>query len=202
MENEIAEDIRNRGLSVVNVFDARPPFLYTVGLIETWTHPELIIFRLEAKTAAGILAKTVASIKNGVIFDESSTYSTLLPSGDKIAIRKVHPTQHIVYLGYAMGRCREIRKDLQAVQLFWSDVSGKFPFDVGCEQDVFQSQPRLDIAMSPLKSDRLKDSLSKHAGRPDATTASLTLGGAFVNFHGQIRIFFRGSVGGGAQLKN
>jgi len=39
--------------------------------------------------------------------------------------------------------------ELQAVQAFWPDASGKFPFEVGCDFRVFQHQPRLDIALTP-----------------------------------------------------
>lgn len=39
--------------------------------------------------------------------------------------------------------------ELEAVQTFWPDSSGKFPFDAGCDLGVFNLQPRLDIGLSP-----------------------------------------------------
>lgn len=39
--------------------------------------------------------------------------------------------------------------ELEAVQVFWPDKNGKFPFDVGCDLDVYQRQPRLDLALTP-----------------------------------------------------
>jgi hypothetical protein len=39
--------------------------------------------------------------------------------------------------------------ELQAVQAFWPDASGKFPFEVGCEWAVYHLQPRLEIALTP-----------------------------------------------------
>jgi hypothetical protein len=50
-----------------------------------------------------------------------------------------------------MGFCRHIGRigELRAVQVFWPDPAGKFPFDASCDLDVFQRQPRLDIGLSP-----------------------------------------------------
>jgi hypothetical protein len=39
--------------------------------------------------------------------------------------------------------------ELEAVQAFWPDGAGKFPFDVGCDLAVYALQPRLDIGLSP-----------------------------------------------------
>jgi hypothetical protein len=59
----------------------------------------------------------------------------------------VHPTQHEVYLGYAMGYYREIGDSdlLRAIQLFWPDKSGLFPFDLASDPVVASLQPRLEL---------------------------------------------------------
>jgi len=41
--------------------------------------------------------------------------------------------------------------ELEAMQAFWPDRSGKFPFDVGCEFEVYRLQPRLDLALTPIE---------------------------------------------------
>lgn len=53
-----------------------------------------------------------------------------------------------------MGFCRENHLELEAVQLFWPDPAGKFPFDANCEERVFLAQPRLDM---PLTSAELEE---------------------------------------------
>ncbi|MDB5310878.1 MAG: hypothetical protein JWO38_5080, partial [Gemmataceae bacterium] len=47
--------------------------------------------------------------------------------------------------------CRYIGRigALEAVQAFWPDDNGKFPFEVDCELAVYQLQPRLDIGLTP-----------------------------------------------------
>ena len=69
----------------------------------------------------------------------------------RIGLRPVHPTQHELYLGFAIGYCRFIGRigELEAMQAFWPDSKGKFPFEVGCDLAVHQLQPRLDIELTP-----------------------------------------------------
>ncbi|MEN6495700.1 MAG: hypothetical protein ABFD16_15575, partial [Thermoguttaceae bacterium] len=58
---------------------------------------------------------------------------------------------HSAYLGFAMGFMTNIGRigELEAMQAFWPDPVGKFPFEVGCEVGVYQLQPRLDIGLPP-----------------------------------------------------
>jgi hypothetical protein len=151
MDDAIADDVRKHGWSVADVYDGEPPFLYTIGLMQTWNHPELILFGLKSKTAYSILAAMVHSIRSGQSFHEPGSYSGVLEGDFQIGLRAVHPTQHQVYLGYAMGYVRQIGRmgELQAMQAFWPDKAGKFPFEVGCDLDVFRLQPRLDLALTP-----------------------------------------------------
>jgi hypothetical protein len=151
MESEIAEVIREHGWYVANVCDGEPPFLYTIGLMQTWDHPELILFGLDARNGHGILAAMVESIRTGRSYRESGSYSGVLQDEFKIGIRPVHPTQHPLYLGFAMGYLRYIRRtgELEALQVFWPDEAGKFPYEIGCDIDVFQLQPRLDASLTP-----------------------------------------------------
>jgi hypothetical protein len=151
MENEIAEVIREHGWFVANVYDGAPRFLCTIGLMQTWSHPEFILFGLEPKNAKGILSVMVATIRAGGSYREPRAYSDVLQGDFKIGIRRVHPTQHQLYLGYAMGYLTHIgrRGELQAMQVYWPDKIGKFPYEVGCDLDVFRCQPRLDLELAP-----------------------------------------------------
>ncbi len=119
--------------------------------MQTFGHPELIIFGLDPRQSHGVLAGIVREIRIGGSFKTPGTHSGILLNDARIAIRQVHPTQHPLYLGYAMGFCRHIGRvgQLQAVQVFWPDNGGKFPFDVGCDLDVYRHQPRLDIPLTP-----------------------------------------------------
>ena len=51
MEEEIAEVVREHGWYAASVSDHDPPFLYSIGLMQTSDHPELIVFGLEPDNA-------------------------------------------------------------------------------------------------------------------------------------------------------
>jgi hypothetical protein len=150
-EEEIAEVVRKHGWYAASVYDHEPPFLYSIGLMQSYDHPEFIIFGLETKDAHAILSVTIGAICAGASFRESGVHSGILEGDACVGIRRVHPTQHLLYLGYAMGYCRHLGRigELEAVQVFWPDKNGKFPFDVGCDLDVYQRQPRLDLPLPP-----------------------------------------------------
>jgi hypothetical protein len=146
----IPELVRQHGWSAVNVYDADPPFLYTVGLIPSFNHPELILFGLESQQAHSILSALVRRIRSGEFFRVSGILSGVLPEGRVIGVRPVHATQHSLYLGRAMAFCMYVgmMDEIEAMQIYWPDKSGKFPFEGGCDFNVFHCQPRLDIPLA------------------------------------------------------
>jgi hypothetical protein len=151
MEEEIAEVVREHGWFAASISDHHPPFVYSIGLMQTCDHPELIVFGLEPSDAHGLLSRVVRGIRAGSTYAQPGVYGTVLGEQNRIGVRRVHPTQHPLYLGFAMGYCRHIGRigELEAVQVFWPDSGGKFPFEVGCDLGVYQCQPRLDIPLTP-----------------------------------------------------
>jgi hypothetical protein len=157
VEREIAEVVQKHGWYALSVYDNNPPFLYSVGLMQSFKHPELIVLGLEPKSAYNVLCTIVSHLRTGSSYVQPGKYPNVLEGGELIAIRRVHPTQHPLYLGYAMGYCRETQiSTLEAVQVLWPDGKGKFPFDVGCDNDVFQLQPRLDIPLTQTEQEEFE----------------------------------------------
>jgi hypothetical protein len=142
---EIATSIEEVGWRATAIDDASPPFVYTRGLTTHHNHPELIILGLQSKTAYPILHKIVAEIKKGRSFYDDVKYEDII-EGLLIAVRKVHTTQHEMYLADAMAYCRQNEKILIAKQVFWPDKSGFFPFEINCDPKVAALQPRLELA--------------------------------------------------------
>jgi hypothetical protein len=159
MDDEIAEVVREHGWYAANISDHRPPFLYTIGLMETCRHPEFIIFGLEADNAYALFSGLIHDIRAGRSYAEPGVYTVNLGEDEhRVGFRRVHPTQHPLYLGFAMGFLTNIGRigELQAMQAFWPDRQGKFPFEVGCDLGVYQLQPRLDIALTPSEIQRFE----------------------------------------------
>lgn len=151
VEEEIAEVVQEYGWYAASISDHQPPFLYTIGLMQTLNHPELIMFGLEADNIHALFSQFVRDIRDGKSFAEPGVYMVSIGADEhRVGCRRVHPTQHELYLGFAMGYCRHIGRwgELNAIQVFFPDSTGKFPFEVGCALDVYELQPRLDIGLT------------------------------------------------------
>jgi Domain of unknown function (DUF4262) len=152
MDEEIAEVVREYGWFAANVSDHKPPFLYTIGLMQTCRHPEFVIFGLEPDNANALFSQLIRDIRAGGSYAEPGIYPVNV-GGDEhqVGFRRVHPTQHPLYLGFAMGFMTNIGRmgELEAMQAFWPDGAGKFPFEPGCDLAVYELQPRLDMGLTP-----------------------------------------------------
>jgi hypothetical protein len=152
LDEVFAEDVQAHGWSLASISDHSPPIQYTVGLMHTFRHPEVIAFGPEADNGHALFSQLVRHIRAGGSFAEPGVYTVRLGGDEyRVGFRRVHPTQYELYLGFAMGFLRGVGRigELEAVQAFWPDAGGKFPFEVGCDLGVYQLQPRLDIGLSP-----------------------------------------------------
>jgi hypothetical protein len=156
-EQTIADNVERYGWHAISISDINPPFVYTVGLMRTFAHPEAIIFGLERREAHSILSVVVENLRAGCRYETAGKYDNVLEAY-AIGVRPVHTSQHERYLGYAMGFCREIGRigELQAVQFFWPDRDGRFPFEPNCDLDAYNRQPRLDIPLTPSELEEMK----------------------------------------------
>ena len=144
VESNIQADVERIGWSAILVTDD-PPFAYTIGLMFTFSHPELIIFGLRDQ-GHPILTTMVEVLRESGSFVPGKRYSDVL-NGFDIAVREVDRSQHTEYLGYAMGYCRERGRigELEALQVFWPDKGGHFAFEASCVEPIRALQPRLDL---------------------------------------------------------
>jgi Domain of unknown function (DUF4262) len=151
MDEEIAEVIREHGWFAASISDHEPPFLYTIGLMQTMNHPELIVFGLGPGDAHALFSGMIRAIRADGSFAQPGIYTVSLAEDFQVGVRRVHRTQHPLYLGFAMGFLTNLGRigELEAMQVFWPDSSGNFPFDVGCDLGVYGCQPRLDIGLTP-----------------------------------------------------
>jgi hypothetical protein len=150
-DEAIAEDVAKYGRSIITISDIEPPFVYTVGLMFTYNHPELILFG-QRETGADIVRGMVELIAEGRRFDAPGEYDGVLMKGN-IATRRVHPMQHEFCFGFAMGYCTSRGRcgQLEAIQVFWPDRQGRFPFNGDCDEGVWARQPRLDQVLGPME---------------------------------------------------
>jgi hypothetical protein len=78
-DDAIAADVDRTGWSCITIHDIAPPFAYTVGLMKTYDHPELILFG-RPDDDYSLLADLVVAISGGSRLDTVATCDTSLSS--------------------------------------------------------------------------------------------------------------------------
>jgi hypothetical protein len=145
-EQKILEDIERHGWSVICILEdaSGPSFVYSIGMMHTLNHPEIIIFGLDIDLMWRMVNGIGDDIQNGRTFTERGLYEEIL-EGFACRIEPVDDSHHPTYLGYAMWHRRHIGQigTLQAVQCLWPDRNGRFPDEPGCHPEVVRLQPLL-----------------------------------------------------------
>jgi hypothetical protein len=101
-------------------------FTYTIGLSETFGHPEIMIFGLNSNTSHGILSDCVQQIREGTRFQAGVEYSEVLGGGYKVIFKKVRAECLPEYFGAAVRFYDG--KEFEGIVLFWPDRDHLFPW--------------------------------------------------------------------------
>lgn len=142
LRQQTVDTIDRVGWQAVGVFasETTPTFTYTVGLTHSYDHPEIILFGIDIKNAQAILVDVVDMIKRGKSIVEGRRYSKFVRKFDVI-FREASPERIDGYLNAAIwyygGR------DFRALQMFWPDQAGCFPWDPAYNQRFSSIQPVL-----------------------------------------------------------
>ncbi len=141
-EDFIKQKIKEFGWSV-QYFEAeeeKPTFAYTIGLWETFKHPEIIVFGLSTNHLVTILNEAGSYIKEGKVLKVGKVYDEYLEGFGSI-FRKVKKSRMPEYFGY--GLWYYSGENFEAIQFFWPDSDGNFPWQEGFEESVKELQPQL-----------------------------------------------------------
>jgi hypothetical protein len=146
IEQRVLDDIAKFGwhLIAVNPDERGPGFVYSIGMMETLGHPEIIMFGLDSKLMATVINNIGRQVREGRNFAELGLFEDLL-EGYACTMIRVDDRWHAEYLGYAMWHRRHIGKvgTLEALQCLWPDKAGKFPGEDGCQREIVALQPLL-----------------------------------------------------------
>jgi hypothetical protein len=145
-EQRVVDDVARYGWHLVGVnadLDG-PAFAYTIGLVRTLGHPEVIMFGLAIDTMWRILNAIGEQVRGGHSFVAAGLYDDLI---ERYPCKVVPVAErfHSRYLGFAMWYARYAGAigDLSAVQCLWPDRAGRFPDEAGCDPSIVALQPRL-----------------------------------------------------------
>jgi len=163
-DQRVRADIERHGWHVVLVPPEAdsPGWAHSIGLWERCRQPELLVFGSEPRQLGALVNALGERVRGGRRFEAGATESGVL-TGLPFAFRAVAPRWTQVFLGNAAWHYRSA--SFAALQGFWPDRGGRFPWDADCAPEVAAEQPQLEYA-------------ELHRALPDRLLAALRREGA------------------------
>jgi hypothetical protein len=118
-----------------------PAVAATVGLLMNGIGPEVLISGLPDDRAHELLNMLMLACRQGLAPRAGSAYEGILQPPLRLAFRPVTPEHFPVYFSHAS---QLYGPDFAALQAYWPDQAGRFPWDPSCDPHVASVQPRLD----------------------------------------------------------
>ncbi|MEJ1464577.1 MAG: DUF4262 domain-containing protein [Candidatus Sedimenticola sp. (ex Thyasira tokunagai)] len=132
----IEDNIKKYGWQYQFVFDEageNADFSYTIGLEESFSHPEIMIFGLKKDQMHSILSDLVDDIKRGRVFNPNKKTGDVV-AGDYEVIFKPLKEEYIPeYAGVAE---RYYKKTFRVYIMLWPDKNNLLPTEPNCELTV------------------------------------------------------------------
>jgi hypothetical protein len=144
----IFDDVARFGWHVVAVSDSREgsiDYCFSVGLFETYDHPEIVVFGLPMNVAHRVIATCVELIEQGSPLQAGEVREDLL-NRFSAAIVSVDHANYSEYLGSAIGFYDGT--DFPALQIVWPDKENRFPWDPESDPKYVSSQVILNMSVS------------------------------------------------------
>jgi hypothetical protein len=125
----------------VSASDSHPAFAYSMGLYETFNHPEIILCGLDLEVMHRLINDAAKRIRQGQRYYENCRYDDLIV-GYPCEFRKVNPSRYDGLLNYAIWYYRGAV--FPVLQLIWPDPAGLFPWEGGSDDFSRKNQPILE----------------------------------------------------------
>ncbi|MCH7391140.1 DUF4262 domain-containing protein [Acinetobacter dispersus] len=142
--NTIKLNIEKYGLQVIGISatDYLPSFSYSIGLFESYQHPEIICFGLPTDLAHTIINDVANLIKNGEKIALNQEYGDQIFKETRAQFLPVDVKNIEDYFGAALNYYQH--DNFSALQLVWADRNNKLPWEDGFEEEFIYDQPLLD----------------------------------------------------------
>jgi hypothetical protein len=144
-EKKVLADINEYGWHVTNVVedDGHPPWSFTIGLFETWAHPEFIVIGRSRATSHEMLKTLADDIELNDPPNLTDPDGHLL-LGMKCHFLKVNTRYYSDYVGFALWFYR--KRHFPLYQVIWPDRDGSYPWHPHGPRFFKEWQPVLGIA--------------------------------------------------------
>ncbi|NRA68844.1 MAG: DUF4262 domain-containing protein [Pseudobacteriovorax sp.] len=142
-EKKTLQDIKDTGCSIKHVLEESdlPPFSYTIGLNQSYGHPEIIVIGLKRDLAHWILNECNRLISEGSKFACNKSYDGFL---DNVSVKfnLVEKRFYEEYLGWGIWLNKGL--DFKVLQLLYPTTLGMFPWESDTPEFFKTWQPILN----------------------------------------------------------
>lgn len=147
-EAQLLADIDRFGWTVLKVSnDLGPDFAYSVGILRTLSHPEILMFGLPLETMHRLINDVGNRVKGGARYAAGQVTDEFLDGYD-VTFRTVPTFQYAGHLGWANWLYKG--EAYPVLQLVYPDRDGHWPWQEGVADSFRENQPILaDIATPP-----------------------------------------------------
>jgi hypothetical protein len=141
-EDTVIKNVAKYGchLVLINADNYLPAFVYSIGLYENFSHPEIICFGLNIDVMANLINKIRDLAKDGKKVAAGGACSNLIEDYD-VHFLNVNSVYYN-YIGYATWFYKGLQ--FPTLQLVWPDKNSFFPWEANFSKDLKFRQPLLD----------------------------------------------------------
>jgi hypothetical protein len=141
-DKRVSNDIRQHGLHVIHVLadEIGPRFSYSIGLFESYKHPEIIIVGLKQELSHTLINSIAENIKNGISYLPFNYYPDIL-NDFECYFTDVSLENYDSYVGQAQRYYNS--DDFPLLQCIYPTVKGFFPWDADWPEGIKDLQPIL-----------------------------------------------------------
>jgi hypothetical protein len=142
IETRVRADVERHGwhVALVPPEGSTPGWALSIGLAERFAHPEVVVFGPEVALLHRLVNALGERVRTGARFEAGTEHEGVL-AGHRLAFRAVERKWIPPFLGNAAWHYRS--EDFPAVQCFWPDPRGRFPWEPGSDPDWRGQQPQL-----------------------------------------------------------
>lgn len=143
-EQKLIDDIATHGWHWIHILaeGAHVGYAFTVGLFQSYGHPELIVFGLPREVAGEMLAICAHAALSGSPIDLTHPTDALLESGS-CEFAEVPASAYRQYVGYALWYYE--KQPFPLYQIAWPSRDGLFPWQPDAAASFRQTQPVIGV---------------------------------------------------------
>jgi hypothetical protein len=118
----------------------RPSFAYSIGFVETFGVPEVLIYGLAPAQAYPIFHTLAQRLASGDLLEEDEPLADVLPVPYTCMLVELDSTIAATHMLGALRRCQERSLDFAAWHLLWPDADNKLPVQMACMPQIVAIQ--------------------------------------------------------------